>query len=301
PTTSSTQSRTICSNQLPYTWDGQTFTAAGQKVKTGLLNQYGCDSTATYNLSVNPTTSSTQSRTICSNQLPYIWDGQTFTAAGQKVKTGLLNQYGCDSTATYNLSVNPTTSSTQSRTICSNQLPYTWDGQTFTAAGQKVKTGLLNQYGCDSTATYNLTVNPTTSSTQSRTICSNQLPYTWDGQTFTAAGQKVKTGLLNQYGCDSTATYNLTVNPTTSSTQSRTICSNQLPYTWDGQTFTAAGQKVKTGLLNQYGCDSTATYNLSVNPTTSSTQSRTICSNQLPYTWDGLTFDGAGTKTKTGL
>ncbi|WP_164972835.1 hypothetical protein, partial [Lacibacter luteus] len=73
------------------------------------------------------------------------------------------------------------------------------------------------QTGCSNTDPATVTVKAPTSSTQSRTICSNQLPYTWDGQTFTAAGQKVKTGLLNQYGCDSTATYNLTVNPTTSS------------------------------------------------------------------------------------
>ncbi|WP_164972818.1 T9SS type A sorting domain-containing protein, partial [Lacibacter luteus] len=155
----------------------------------------------------------TQSRTICSNQLPYTWDGLTFDGAGTKTKTGLKNQYGCDSTATYNLSVNPTTSSTQSRTICSNQLPYTWDGLTFDGAGTKTKTGLKNQYGCDSTATYNLTVNPTTSSSQRQEICANQLPYTWDGLTFDAGGTKSKTGLINQYGCDSTANYTLVVNP----------------------------------------------------------------------------------------
>ena len=38
------------------------------------------------------------------------------------------------------------------------------------------------------------------------------MPYTWDGLTFTATGTQTKTGLTNAGGCDSTATYNLTVN-----------------------------------------------------------------------------------------
>ena len=177
-----------------------------------MKNQFGCDSTATFNLTVNSTTTSTQSRTICSNELPYSWDGLIFEAAGSKTKTGLKNKFGCDSTATFNLAVNPTTSSTQSKTICSNQLPYSWDGLIFEAAGSKTKTGLKNKFGCDSTATFNLAVNPTTSSTQSKTICSNELPYSWDGLIFEAAGSKTKTGLKNQFGCDSTANFNLIVN-----------------------------------------------------------------------------------------
>ena len=164
------------------------------------------------------------------------------------------------------LTIKKNSSSTNNLTICSNQLPYTWDGLVFTAAGTKQKTGLTNAAGCDSTATFNLTVNQTTSSTNNLTICSNQLPYTWDGLVFTAAGTKQKTGLTNAAGCDSTATFNLTVNPTTSSRQERSICANELPYSWGGFTFDAAGTKVKDGLTNQYGCDSIATYVLSVNP-----------------------------------
>ncbi|MBM3440522.1 MAG: hypothetical protein FJX94_06645, partial [Bacteroidetes bacterium] len=237
--------------------------AGTYSVRVSDANQCKGDGSGT--LKINPNTSSSQSRMICSNELPYSWDGLVFEAAGSKTKTGLINQFGCDSSATFNLTVNPTTSSTQSRTICSNELPYSWDGLIFEAAGSKTKTGLKNKFGCDSTATFNLAVNPTTSSTQSKTICSNQLPYSWDGLIFEAAGSKTKTGLKNQFGCDSTATFNLAVNPTTSSTQSKTICANELPYSWDGLVFEAAGSKSKTGLKNQFGCDSTANFNLIVN------------------------------------
>jgi surface protein len=299
--TSSTDNLTICSTQLPYTWNGLTFTAAGSQTKTGLVNSQGCDSSATLNLSVNPTTSSTTDLTICSTQLPYSWNGLTFTTAGSQTKTGLVNANGCDSSAMLNLTVNAATSSTDNLTICSTQLPYSWNGLTFTAAGSQTKTGLVNANGCDSSATLNLTVNPTTSSTTDLTICANQLPYSWNGLTFTTAGSQTKTGLVNANGCDSSATLNLSVNPTTSSTTDLTICSTQLPYSWNGLSFTTAGSQTKTGLVNANGCDSSATLNLSVNPTTSSTTDLTICDNQLPYTWNGLTFTAAGSQTKTGL
>ncbi|HTH32272.1 MAG TPA: Ig-like domain-containing protein, partial [Lacibacter sp.] len=68
-----------------------------------------------------------------------------------------------------------------------------------------------NANGCTDQAM--VTVNPNTSSSQRREICANQLPYTWDGLTFDAGGSKSKTGLINQYGCDSTANYTLVVNP----------------------------------------------------------------------------------------
>ncbi|MFY8129275.1 MAG: hypothetical protein ACOVMM_12905, partial [Chitinophagaceae bacterium] len=149
--------------------------------------------------------------TICSNQLPFVWNGLTFTTAGTRTRTGLINSRGCDSSATLTLTVNATTSSNNALTICSTQLPFVWNGLTFITAGTQTRTGLVNSRGCDSSATLTLTVNPITSSTNNLTICPNQLPYTWDGLTFTAAGTRMKTGLINSRGCDSSANFNLTV------------------------------------------------------------------------------------------
>lgn len=104
------------------------------------------------------------------------------------------------------------TSSISNLSICPSALPYTWNGLNFTAAGTQTKTGLTNAAGCDSTATLNLTVKSTSSSTANLTICANQLPYSWNGLSFTAAGTKTKTGLTNSANCDSSATLNLTVN-----------------------------------------------------------------------------------------
>jgi len=68
-----------------------------------------------------------------------------------------------------------------------------------------------NALGCDSTAYLQLTINMPTSSSQSLTICSTQLPYTWNGVTFTGAGTQTA-HILNAAGCDSAATLTLTVN-----------------------------------------------------------------------------------------
>jgi hypothetical protein len=69
-----------------------------------------------------------------------------------------------------------------------------------------------NEFGCDSLATLNLTVNPTSSSTTNVTICSTALPYVFNDSSFNAAGTYLVTlAGANQFGCDSLATLNLTV------------------------------------------------------------------------------------------
>jgi gliding motility-associated-like protein len=108
----------------------------------------------------------------------------------------------------------------------------------------------------------NLSVNPILTSTTNTTICTAQLPYTWNGQSYNAAGIYNVT-LTAASGCDSIATLNLTVNSTVASITSTTICTTQLPYTWNGQSYNAAGiyNVILTALS---GCDSVASLVLSV-------------------------------------
>ena len=94
------------------------------------------------------------------------------------------------------------------------------------------------------------------------------------------------------------ATLNLTVNPEVSSTTDITICDDLLPYSWNGLTFNSAGSQTAT-LTSAAGCDSLATLNLTVNPEVSSTTDITICDDLLPYSWNGLTFNSAGSQTAT--
>ena len=154
--------------------------------------------------------------------------------------------------------------STTNQTICSNQLPYSWNGKSYTSAGTYNDT-LTSTAGCDSIAILVLAVNPVVSSTTNQTICSNQLPYSWNGNNYTSAGTYNDT-LTSAAGCDSIAILVLTVNPVVSSTTNQTICSNQLPYSWNGNNYTSAGTYNDT-LTSAAGCDSIATLNLIIRQT----------------------------------
>jgi gliding motility-associated-like protein len=289
-TSSSTTNSTVCSNQLPYNWNGIDYNVAGTYIYH-TLNSVGCDSAATLNLVVNQTSSSSTSTTICSNQLPYNWNGTNYNVAGTYVYH-TVNAVGCDSAATLNLTVNAISSSTTNVTRCSNQLPFTWNGTNYNAAGTYVF-HTLNSVGCDSAATLNLTINNTSTSVTNVTRCSNQLPFAWNGANYNAGGSFTFT-TVNAAGCDSVATLNLTVNNTSTSVTNVTRCSDQLPYTWNGTNYSSAGTYVYH-TLNTAGCDSAATLNLAVNAVSSSTTNVTICSDQLPYTWNGINYSSAGT------
>ena len=86
---------------LPYTWNSQTITAAGDYTAT-LTNMNGCDSIATLHLVVNPVVTGEETITICEAALPYSWNNQNITAAGDYTAT-LTNAAGCDSIATLHL------------------------------------------------------------------------------------------------------------------------------------------------------------------------------------------------------
>ena len=170
-----------------------------------------------------------------------------------------------DAGASYSTNCNPCTpsTSTTNTSICPSALPYSWNGLTFTASGSQTA-HLTNAAGCDSAATLNLTVKDASISITDLSICPNELPYHWNSQTIFGAGRTVVV-LTNAVGCDSTATLNLTVKNTSTSTTNATICPIQLPYVWNGLTFTASGSQT-AHLTNAAGCDSAATLNLTVNP-----------------------------------
>ena len=292
-TSASTTNTSICPSALPYSWNGLTLTAAGIYIKT-LTNAVGCDSIARLILTVKATSASTTNTSICPSALPYSWNGLTLNAAGIYIKT-LTNAVGCDSIATLVLTVKATSASTTNASICTGG-SYTFNGTVYTTAGSYTKT-LTNAVGCDSIATLNLTVKATSASTTNTSICPSALPYSWNGLTLNSAGTFTKT-LTNAVGCDSVATLNLTVKATSASTINTSICPSALPYSWNGLTLTAAGTYAKT-LVNAVGCDSVATLVLTVKATSASTTNTSICPSVLPYSWNGLTLNAAGTYTKT--
>ena len=294
PTYAVNDEQTICQSELPYTWNGVVFNVAGTQTVT-LQAANGCDSVVTMTLTVNPTYTVTDVRSVCPSELPYTWNGVVFSGAGsQNVTLETVN--GCDSLVIMILTVNQTHVTMDSQTICENELPYTWNGVTFNAAGVNTAT-LQDASGCDSTVIMTLSVNPSYSNNLSMSICESELPYTWNGVVFNAAGTQTL-NLQTVNGCDSVVTMTLTTLPTYSVTDIRSVCPSELPYTWNGVVFSTAGTQTVT-LQTVNGCDSVVTMLLTVNQTHVTTDSQTICENELPYTWNGVTFNAAGVNTAT--
>jgi hypothetical protein len=158
---------------------------------------------------------------------------------------------------------------------------------------------VTNSNGCSFTSTpFVITIGTTSSSTTNASVCSNHLPYTWNGNNYSASGSYDVT-LTNAAGCDSIATLVLTVKNTSSSTTNVSLCSNQLPYVWNGNNYSASGSYNVT-LTNAAGCDSIATLVLTVNstPTVNAGTYSNLNLTDAPITLSGTpaggTFSGPG-------
>ncbi len=77
-----------------------------------------------------------------------------------------------------------------------------------------------------------------------------------------------------------------------------TIFRYELPYTFNGRTFpigSAEDTTVYFFYTNIHGCDSTITYHLHIFTCDTVRQNLIVCESELPYTYDGVVFENAGT------
>ena len=248
-----------------YTWaapigNGNTYTATGTYYKiTAQTAIPTCYDTTYLNLTINNTSSSSTSQTVCDS---YTWptSGLTYTSSGTYTAT-TLNAEGCVSSQVLTLVVNNSTYTTNNAAACNT---YTWSetGQTYTQSGL-YSYSTLNAQGCAWQHYLNLVINTTTSVTQSQSACSS---YTWPvtGLSYTATGV-YQGSSVNAAGCNQTNQLNLTINSSSSSTQ--TITANG-SYTWavNGQTYTASGTYTAS-TINSIGCTQYNTLVLSMNTT----------------------------------
>ena len=242
---------------------------------------------------INPNDTNTVNLDICENELPYLWNSVTFNTSGSQ-SVILPSSIGCDSIVTLNLNVNGIDTNAVNLSICENELPYSWNSITFTTSGTQ-STTLTSSLGCDSIVTLNLNVNAIDTNAVNLSICENELPYSWNGITFTASGSQSAI-LTNSFGCDSIVTLNINVNAIDTSTINLSICLNELPYTWNGITFTTSGSQ-SVILTNNFGCDSLVTVNVNLNGIDTNTINLSICQDELPYMWNGITYTSSGTQS----
>ena len=126
-----------------------------------LNSEVGCDSIVELYLMVMSDTLFTEERTLCSNELPYVWNGQTLTSAGV-YNTGVASSLGCDSIVQITLSVLEVSNTNDYVEIAFEELPYTYNDTVF---GVDTKLGVSSydfhytaSNGCDSVHSLTLKV-----------------------------------------------------------------------------------------------------------------------------------------------
>jgi len=200
--------------------------------------------------------------TIC-DSLTWI-DGNTYTTNNNTATHTIIggNSNGCDSIVTLDLTINNSTTGTDTRTECA---PLTWiDGNTYTINNNTATFNIVagNSIGCDSIVTLDLTINNPTTGTDIRTACDS---FTWiDGATYTTNNNTATFNIVGgaANGCDSLVTLDLTITNSSAGTDTRTVCDS---LTWiDGTTYTTnnntAAFNIVGGAAN--GCDSLVTLDL---------------------------------------
>src|SRR5436190_49638 len=289
----------VCANQLPYMWNGNPISLPGTYIDTLSSTTGGCDTVATLNLVITPLITTITNANICANQLPYIWNGNPYNTAGTYIDTLPSTTGGCDTVTTLNLTITPLLTTITNAAVCANQLPYMWNGNPYNIAGTYIDTLSSTTGGCDTVATLNLVITPLITTITNANICANQLPYIWNGNLYSTAGTYIDTLPSTTGGCDTIATLNFVINPLLTSTTNAAVCSNQLPFIWNGNPYNTAGTFIDTLPGTTGGCDTVATLNLIINPVTTSLTRDTVCSNQLPYLWNNNAYNSAGTYSVT--
>ena len=142
----------------------------------------------------------------------------------------------------------------------------------------------VNGYmGVTDVANFTVIVNPTLNVIENLEICSNAFPFDWNGITITEAGSSSVNLVSTVTGCDSIVTLNTTVIPIIATSETITVCENDLPFDWNGLTIGQAGSESVVFPSSVTGCDSIITLNVFVNAIPISSIDTLVCASQLPF------------------
>lgn len=271
--------------------DGNTVNSSGE-YEVQLQSVNGCDSLITFDITFNPVYDIEIDAFICESQSYEMPDGSEEGTAGSYVFP-LSTAAGCDSTITVNLEVQETILIEMQGEICDNENFTLPDGTTVNTAG--MYDVVLGAGGCDTLYQVEVTVNPTYDITQEASICQGESFTLPDGTTQNSSGSYPVT-FNTALGCDSTVTVELTVLPNFTTNQNVSICEGETYTLPDGTVVDEAGVYPQE-FTAANGCDSTANYNISVNPSFDIEQNWVVCDNQNvldpygnPITGDGEYF-----------
>lgn len=264
---------TLCPSNTPFLAPGFPPIDISQPIEylidTLIETEDGCEIVTHLHLVVNSTSDTSLYMALMPCELPYQWNGITFSDYGTQNAT-ISNQYGCDSLVRMTVSwAPPVDSTTVFDTIVENQLPYTTHGLVFHSEGVQIAT-LTNHNGCDSIVTIYLHVYHNVTAEADSVICDDVLPFLWNGISFTESDTQTVI-LTASTGADSTLTMYLTVLPTSRTLLYDTICQyedySRFGFNLSSSETSGIGQNTFTRILpNQYNCDSVILLNMLITP-----------------------------------
>ncbi len=289
---------TVCSNQLPYSYESLSITqAAGTEDHQVVYpNIYGCDSSFTLSLTVKDTSHTDTAASACDE---FLWHGQLFSASTDSAYFRTFNSVGCDSVVTLHLTIRYSTSAIVADTVVENHLPHLYHGHSFSSDVEGSTIVFPNAQLCDSVVSYSLLVRWNDSTYLDSSVCVNRFPVSWGRLTFTEPGD-LRDTMLNQYGADSILFMSLGTYPVFDDTIDAEICDYQW-YSFGDNVYSLTG--VYTDSLSSiHGCDSVSSLNLLVHSTPSvsisydslchSEQYRLHLATDAPYTrWLSIPHD----------
>ena len=253
--------------------DGETFELGGQSFDSAgtynfTVNNGLCNTIFNLNLSVTPNSNTLLTQTIC--------EGETISVGTAVYSTTgifdniLINENGCDSLVTLDLTVNENTSTDLTESICVGE-SFQLGNTTYSETGNYSEI-LIGENGCDSIVNLSLTVLDDSEQFITANIC--------DGETYELGGQSFDTAdtynfTVNNGICNTIFNLNLSVTPNSNTLLTQTIC--------EGETISVGTAVYSTTgifnniLTNENGCDSLVTLDLTVNDITTTDLTESIC------------------------
>ena len=198
----------------------------------------------------------------------YVWEGKGATPDTTIVTSGLYTRFflsvgGCDSLVTQQITINQSGSRTETVTAYDS---YTWvDGQTYKKSIVGPGWESETPEDCPLFLTLDLTIRHLVKDTLNAAVCSNALPYTWRGKSYSQAGLVSTDTILgpaeNKVYMDTVYTLNLQVNDTYAVDTTADVLATE--YVWRGTTCTQSGTYSYYG-QTKAGCDSIVTLHLTL-------------------------------------
>lgn len=295
PPSYSLDSMEVCAGADPFTWNNRTITSDMDRIYKDTLpgmNQYGCDSILTLDVKVLFPTDFDTTIYICENETPYAPYGNiTILPDRDSIYYDTLHyaSSGCDSLLiTINVFTFPVTFAELDSTLCAGAGEFMWNNRLIqTDSSQVYLDTLVNIFGCDSLLTYDVTMVPPDTFTVDTTFCQGEPEFVWNGIAILTAFDSIYEAVLtNQFGCDSIVNLNVQLLPVTDTVIDTMLCYGNPPYAWNNLIIYAERDSTYLDtLVNQYGCDSLLTLNVTIRYPDIIDLDTTLCEGTPSFAW----------------